>query len=182
MTKSRMIFATALVALVAFGLFLSPANALAKSGKHQDKAKGTITAIDTTANTVTIHDAKSALDVIVNVDDSTVIHLDNKQGAALTDLAVGDKAHARYNTTTMVAKRIQAKSPKVVGTISAINGNAVTIQPATGDPVTVNVTDATKLERNVQDATLADLVVGDTAMAKYNPQTMDASKLSAEGQ
>lgn len=184
MFKSRTILAGAFIALVALALLVSPSSALAK--KHQTKAKGPITAIDTTAGTVTIADKKSGESVTVTVDASTRIHKNEQEHATLADLAVGDKANARYNTTTLIAKRIQAKSPKaakVEGTITAVDltANTVTIQTEGGDLVTVIVTDTTRLERNDEEAELSAFAVGDQAEAKYNPVTMEAAKLEATG-
>lgn len=183
MSKSRTILAGAFIALVALALLVSPSSALAK--KHQAKAKGPITAI--TTSTVTIADKKSGAPVTVTVDTSTRIHKNENEHAALADLAVGDKAHARYNTTSLVAKRIQAKSPKpakagkVEGEITAVDLTAgtVTIQPQGGDPVTVIITDDTKLERNDEHADLGEFAVGDLAQAKYDPLTKEAYKLEA---
>ncbi len=188
MQKSKLFVASALIALFALTLLLSPGSVLAKK-KHQAKAKGNITAIDTVASTVTILDRKSGEEVTVTVDESTRIHKNNKEWATIEDLAVGDKADARYDIETLVAKRIQAKSAKVKdakvhGTIAAIDltAQSVTIQPQEGDPVTVLVTNVTKIERKGAEATLAELVVGDHVNAKYNADTMEASKISAESE
>jgi hypothetical protein len=182
-SNSKTIFAGVLLALFALALLVSPSGVLAK--KKQLKAKGTIVAIDLVASTVTVHDNKSDTDVAVTVDESTRIHKNNDEHASIEDLAVGDKADARYNKDTLVAKRIQAKSPKpakVHGTITAIDlgAQSVTIQPKEGDAVTVLVTETTKIERNEEEATLADLVVGDHANAKYDALTFQAVKISAE--
>jgi Cu/Ag efflux protein CusF len=189
MSKSKLYIAGALAALFVLALALAPNHAFAKQGKHQLKAKGVVTAIDTTAGTVTIHDKKSDQDVTVSVTEMTRIHKNENEHATLADLAVGDKAAARYDTATMNAKRIQAKSPKVkpakvVGTISAIDADAqsVTIQPKKGDAVTVFVTADTKINRNDAPATFADLVVGDHAAAKYDPNTMQATKINASSE
>jgi len=181
MLKSKSILAGTLLVLFALALLLSPTNALAK--KHQAKAKGPISAIDPVAATVTIEDKKTGESVTVTVDGSTRIHKDNKEWATLEDLAIGDTAKARYNKDTLLAKRIQAKSPKLEGTITAIDVGAqsVTIQPTIGDPVTVFATETTKIERNDEEATLADLVVGDQAQAKYNAETFEAYKIEATG-
>ncbi len=186
MNKSKLIFAGGLLALLTFTLLFSTTSVFAKKDhpKPNTHVRGTITALDTTAGTITIQDKKSGDVVTVTADESTRIHKNNNESATLADLAVGDKAHARYNQETLVAKRIQAKSPKaeldkVHGTITAIDGPNVTVAPKKGDPVTVVVTEATKVSRDDVAATLADLVVGDRANAKYDPNTMEATKLNA---
>ena len=183
MSKTKLFLTGALFALVALALVLAPTPALAAK-KNMAKAKGYISAIDTTAGTVTIADKESGLDVVVTVEPSTRIHKNKVEGADIEDLVVGDKAHAKYNADTMVAKRIQAKSPKAHGEITAVDvpGNSVTIQPAVGLPITVVVTEATKIKRNHERVELGDLVVGDQAKAKYDPGTMEAKHIHAFGQ
>src|SRR5258707_1073849 len=129
MNRTKALLFGTLFALVAVALLVGPGSALAKG--HQTKAKGTITAIDTVGGTVTILDRKSNLEVTVTVDANTRIHKDNNEQATLLDLSVGDNADARYNVSTLLAARIQAKSPKLQGTITAIDTGAqsVTIQP-----------------------------------------------------
>lgn len=167
---------------VALVLSAAPQHAFAKHGGKEGRAKGPITAIDTTASTVTINDRKQG-SVTVTVNDATELRLDNNKNATLAMLAVGDRADARYDTTTMVASRIKAKTAKieakVEGVITAIDLDAgsVTIQPSAGDPVTVTVTATTKIEYNEADATLADFQIGDAAQAKYNPTNFVASKI-----
>ena len=187
MKKSKIIFASALIALLAFTLLLSTTNVLAKKDRPKSNShiKGTITALDTTTGTVTIQDKNSSEVVTVTVNESTRIHKDNLEPATIQDLAVGDRAHARYNQETLDAKRIHAKSPKqksekAHGKITAIDGQNVTLDSKRGDPVTVIVTDTTEVTRNGAGATLADLVVGDRAHAKYDATTMEASKLKAK--
>lgn len=183
MSKSSRIFAGVILLLLAVAVLVTPAPTLAAK-KHQANAKGVITAIDTILKTVTILDLSSAAQVTVNVMPSTRIHKDNKEWATLADLAVGDQANARYDVSTMNAVRIQAKSPRVAGTITAIDleTGAVTIQPGVGTAVTVFATDTTKIVRNGTLATLADLRVGDHALARYNAVTMVASKIGATGE
>jgi len=181
--KARMILSGALVALAALGLFLTPSQVLA--AKKNIKIKGTITAVNALAGTVTIEDSEGNA-VTLTVDEATTIHKNNDEGASIEDLAVGDTAKAKYNTETLVAKRIQAKSPvaKVNGTITAVDLDAgsVTIQPDEGDPVTLLVTEDTALNRNDEPATLSDFVVGDNANAKYDPLTMIAKRINASSE
>jgi hypothetical protein len=178
-----MFVAGGLVALAAFALMLSPSHAIAK--KNMTNVKGTITAIDTTAGTVTIEDANGD-SVTVTVEDSTKIHKNNDEGASIEDLAVGDKAKSRYNEDTLVARRIHAKTPvaHIHGEIIAVDvaGASVTIQPDEGDAVTLLVTEDTRLNRNDEPATLEDFVVGDHATAKYNPVTSEARRINASSQ
>lgn len=179
MTKMKFILAGTLLALAAFALVLGPTSTLAAK-KNMVKVKGYISAIDTTAGTVEITDAAGNA-VTVNVVEKTKIHKNNVEGAAIESLALGDKAKAKYNADTLDAKRIQAKSPKAHGVITAVDADSVTIKNAQGVEVTILVTVNTKITRNDAPATLADLVVGDQAKAKYDPTTMEAKHVHASG-
>lgn len=181
MPKFMRLLPLTLLALFALTLSLSPTNALAKKNHSKSKVQGTITAIDTTAGTVTILNAKTNTPVTVTVDSSTRIRHDRTKHATLADLVVGDRAKAKFNADTMLAKRIRASGPKLIGTITAVNTtlSTVTIQPTSGSPVTLTVTNATKIKRDHKKAALTSLVVGDSAKAKYNAQTLQASKIHA---
>lgn len=175
---------TVMALFIAFSAIL-PGAASAKGGNgghNKGRARGPITAIDTSANTLTIAD-RSGSSVTLNVTAGTKIRKDNIKKATLAQLAVGDTADARYDTTTMNAQRIDAKRPKVEGTITAIDlgAQSVTIQPKSGAAVTVLATTTTKIERNDVHATLADFKLGDFGQAHYNALTMQASKIEATG-
>jgi len=57
----------------------------------------------------------------------------------------------------------------VVGTITAINGNSVTIKSFEGKTATVNVTPQTTLRKDQQQAKLADFKVGDMVFVRGEP-------------
>lgn len=185
MVKKVFAFVLVMMALVAAFGVIAPQEASAKGGSgggnSKGRARGGITAIDTTLSTVTVSD-RSGNTVTLNVTTATEIRKDSRR-TNLSALAVGDSVDARYDTTTMNAQRIDAKSPKVEGTITAIDlgAQSVTIQPKSGTAVTVFATAATKIERNDLHATLADFQVGDRGEAKYNAATMQASKIEATG-
>ena len=56
----------------------------------------------------------------------------------------------------------------VLGTISAINGNAITIVRESGSAVTVNLVPDTSIMVNSGQATLADLQQSDRAKVNYD--------------
>ena len=178
MFQTRNILTGVLVALFALTLFAAPTNVFAK--KDQDKAKGAVTAIDLGTNSLTVNDRKDGL-VTITVDDSTEIRKDKIKNATLADLVVGDNVDARYNTTTLVATRVRAKSPKIEGTVTAVDttANTVTIEKSGGLAITVQAVEHTKIEYNGKHATLADFQIGDRGQAVYNPQTFVASKIEA---
>jgi Cu/Ag efflux protein CusF len=70
------------------------------------KVKGTIAALDATANTVTIAPDDGSADVVLNVVASTVI-VNHDTVIALSDLQAGDKVKAEYDSATLVASKIE---------------------------------------------------------------------------
>jgi hypothetical protein len=56
----------------------------------------------------------------------------------------------------------------VLGTISGIKGNAVSVAPEEGDPVTIDTTPNTTIVLNSQQSTLADLQPSDRVKARYD--------------
>jgi len=79
---------------------------LIKTEVEDGEFQGTIAAVDATANTVTITPDAGGADVVLNVVASTVIVRDDTV-IALTDLQVGDKVQAEYDSTTMIASKIE---------------------------------------------------------------------------
>ncbi|AXA36623.1 MAG: hypothetical protein D6691_05020 [Candidatus Hydrogenedentota bacterium] len=154
------------------------------------KVKGTISAIDLIGSTVTVTPARGGADVTVTVDASTRITR-NRRAAGLADLLVGDSVEVKYNPTTLVASKIEVKSPgsgstptaEVKGTVTAVDpllGTLTVTSTLTSGSVTVQVDATTKIERDDAPATLADIQVGDCVEVKYNPTTSVAIKIEAK--
>lgn len=146
------------------------------------KVRGTVTAVDQDAATVTITPEEGDA-VTLNITQDTKLVV-NGEPAALADVQVGMGAHAHYNAATMnarhlVAGDIESRPAKIRGTVTAVDLNAatVTITPAEGDAVTLNITDETKIFINHHSAALADVVVGSKAVARYDADTLNAQEL-----
>ncbi len=113
----------------------------------------------------------------------------NGRAASLQDLSRGDAVlvHARpaVGGAPALAKDVQSEGPEedeIAGTISAINGQDVTITPAHGSPLSVHVDASTKISLcngGCQTAALADLASGMRAEAEYDPVTLIANRLVA---
>jgi len=73
------------------------------------EVQGTISAVDTTANTVTITPDDGSADVVLNVTASTVIISDDIL-VNLPALQVGDQVEAEYDSVSMIASKIDAQS------------------------------------------------------------------------
>ena len=146
--------------------------------------EGAISAVDTTANTVTITPKKGGADVVLKVDTATVIKRNGK-AAALADLKVGDLIQAVYDPATMLAVKIDAEANlvEIEGAISAVDttANTVTITPKKGGAdVVLKVDTATVIKRNGKAAALADLQLGDLVQAVYDQATLLAVKIDAK--
>ena len=145
--------------------------------------KGTISAVDSGAGTLTVTPKSGGADVVLNVDSTTQIKR-NDAAATLADLQVGDPVQAKYNAGSFLAANIWAWPNLVTlkGTISAVDTGAgtVTVTPKGGGAdVVLNVDSTTVIQRNDAAATLADLKAGDTVKAKYNAVSFLAASISA---
>jgi hypothetical protein len=162
----------------------------------QNDISGTVAAVDTTLNTVSIATEDGGSTVILTVNSSTVITR-NGAPATLADLIFGDKIEAQYDSATMIASSINAEADmqegEVEGSITAVDATAGTItisgegSSGGGDSmsstdVTLNVTTTTVVMLNGSPAPLSSLQVGMQAEAKYDPTTMNASFVEAETQ
>lgn len=154
---------------------------------HQDSSvEGTVAAVDTGAQTVTIAPHGGGSDVVLNVTTETEIEV-NGEDAGIGDIVVGQPARAEYDPATNDAFEIKVGSDdeggegdqRVEGPVTAVStGNStVTIDPADGDAVTLTVNGDTEIKVNGKDGTLADVQVGQNAKAKYDASTMVASEL-----
>ena len=167
---------------VVFGMLAATTPAFASSSGSE--LKGTIVAVDTAANTVTVAPKNGSVNVTVNVDATTRIKRNGKS-ASIADLQVGDKVEAKYNASTLLASKIEASINwvELKGVIAAVDtaASTVTVTPSKGGAdVTLNVDASTRIKRNGKTATLADLLVGDRVEAKYDGASMLASKLEAK--
>jgi hypothetical protein len=82
----------------------------------------------------------------------------------LADLAVGDRirfAQSRNDDGTFTIERIAVVQPHVVGEVSAVSGNSITVETPDGSTVAVNVDgDTDYVVGGDEDATLSDVTVG----------------------
>ena len=146
----------------------------------KNEVKGIITAIDTTAGTVTVQ--KNGVDLVLIIDATTYIKR-NSRMATLAELQLGDKVEIKYDSLTMIASKIEAKlnATELKGLVVAVDAVAGTVTVQSNGVDTVLTVDATTyIKRNSRIATLAELQLGDKVEAKYNSLTMIASKIEAK--
>ena len=82
---------------------------LIKTEVEDSEFGGTIAAVDTTANTVTITPTDGSADVVLNVIESTVLKSDDAV-ITLADLQVGSKVEAEFDSTTFNASYIKVEN------------------------------------------------------------------------
>ena len=135
------------------------------------KIQGEITALDSTANKVTMA-PKQGEAVILTVTDKTEIKVWGKEPAGFSDLKVGDSVKAEYDPSTKEALEIEVKAkgePSLAvrqgffGTVKATTDTSLTLTTKQGD-VTFTLDANTQFWNPPQkDATLAAIEVGDRA-------------------
>jgi len=135
------------------------------------KVQGEITALDATAETVSIK-PKAGDPVVLTVTGRTELEVWGKEPAGFADLQVGQWAKAEYNatTTTREAYEIEVKGkgePSLAtrhgyfGTVKAKTASSLTLDTKQGEVVLTLNADTQYWDPPKRDATLADVNVGD---------------------
>ena len=192
MSKKLINFIT--VMFVAFALLITTASpAFASSNaKSEAEVEGSISSVG--SGSISVAPKKGGAAITVSVDGSTRIKRDGKN-VAVTDLQAGDRVSVKYNKTTMLALRIDAKAKKpssnsnsssnktgeVSGVVSSTGLGTITITKRGGSSVTITVDGSTRIKRNGKNVGAADIQSGDKVEVKYNKTTMLASKVEAKG-
>jgi len=148
------------------------------------QVEGSVTAVTSSSITITPEHGGA---VTLTVDSTTKYFLGDT-AATLADVKVGQRAHAAYNSTTLLAAvvRVQNDNPPpanaaIEGSVTAVSATSITIAPHHGNPVTLVIDSTTHISRNGHTATAADLKVGDRAEALYATATLLAQRIDAEG-
>ncbi len=141
------------------------------------QVQGTITAVDTTAMTVTI--TTSSGQMVLTVLSTTQI-IQNDSPIALSALQVGQTIEAELDANgNLVQISVQggsgsgsgSSSTQVEGTISAIDTTAstVTVTTGSGQTLTLQVLSTTMIEMGDTQVSLASLQVGQSIEAELDP-------------
>jgi len=175
--------AGACAALLALALLGAPAAAARPaSGSHPATIAGTVSAVDTTAGTVTIAPRRGRA-VTLTTNAQTRLSLDGKP-AKLADIPVGGAARAVYDSATKLARQIEVHAAPAVsavaGKVTAVTASSLTIAPEEGSPVTLGTDAATKIVVDGAAAKLSAIAVGDQARALYDSTTLVAAAIEAE--
>jgi hypothetical protein len=173
---------TALLALALLGAPAAAAKAASRS--HAVRIAGTVSAVDTTAGTVTITPRqRHAGAVTLTTDGQTRLSLDGEP-AKLADIPVGGAARAVYDSATKLARRIDVRSvpsvAAVAGKVTAVTASSLTIMPEEGAPVTLGTAASTVVILDGAPSSLSAIVVGYKARALYDTTTMIAIAIQAQ--
>ncbi|MBI2831628.1 MAG: hypothetical protein HYX79_05150 [Chloroflexi bacterium] len=165
--KMGMVLLVAVSGLAMLASACTPAEIQQLEGLLQnvDTANGKITITTKDGKTVTVNistdsqvKASGANSSVFTLEPGTTVKIEEKDG---------------------VAKVVDERVAKVEGSITQAQGNQVTIKPESGAEVTINVTDQTRIKlESDQAGTLAELKAGAKVEAKYDPQTMNAIRIS----
>lgn len=159
---------------------------------HEDEhVQGTVAAVDTGAQTVTVTPQGGGADIVLNVTSETEIEVNGEPGT-IADIQVAAVIEGKYDPSTLNAFELKVGSEdngggggsgdqnlEVQGQVTAVDMDlkTVTIAPESGDPVTVQIVDSTEIKVNGETATLADVSVGAQAKAEYDSVSMEAREL-----
>jgi hypothetical protein len=163
----------------------------ARAPEHEtNRVRGTISAVDTTAKTLTVHPATGS-DVTVTVDSSTRISLDDAP-AALGDLTVGTSVEVAFDPATLVASKIvaggengngggHAHQRQVEGRVTAIAADTLTVAPERGAPVALKLDATTQYFLRGKPAMHDDVKVGDHVHVSFDVTTSLAKTVRDQG-
>jgi preprotein translocase subunit YajC len=151
---------------------------------QQQEIEGKVTAVAAAAVTITPEHGSA---VTLAIDTTTRIFL-HDAAATLADVKVGQRAHASYNGTTLVASilRVQNEDPEsqsaeVEGKVTAVSATSITIAPEHSSPVTLTIDATTRITRDDHVIAVGDIRVDDRADAHYDRTTMLAQRIQIEG-
>jgi hypothetical protein len=164
------------------------------SGKKTIKITGKVAAIDTSAETITIHNKKANADTVLTLTPATKILYDKNIG--LDALTAGDKINVQSSSeiakgaASIAANRITLISPlaeeKHKGGKHSLQGSIVSVSPLTisaddGSNVSVTTTDGTKVYET-EPAKQSDILVGAhvQVIGKPNGTVINAVSLTIE--
>ncbi|HEX9163880.1 MAG TPA: DUF5666 domain-containing protein [Thermoanaerobaculia bacterium] len=157
--------------------------------KQQQEINGTVAGV--AGNTLTITPAGGGTNVDVMLTPTTVIRKGNQMITA-ADLKKGDvvevKASMVNNVLTATQVNVENENEnepaemEVEGTVSAINGNALTVGTRSGD-VTVNTDANTVIRKDGNTLSLSDIKMGDRIDAQgtsTDAHTLNATRIEVK--
>lgn len=155
------------------------------SPQPHGEVEGMVTAVDGSSLTIT---PEHGGPVVLTVDASTRFFVRDTP-ATLADVHTGQRAHASYDRTTLLAAVVRVQNDgnpepataEIEGRVTAASAASVTIAPEHGNPVTLAIDASTRITREGHAATAADITVGDRAEALFVRATLVAQRISLGG-
>ena len=151
-----------------------------KISARQSKVHGTVISID--GNKVTIQNGDDST-VVVTVDETTRIELEEDSHGSLADITVGANIEAKFDPETDVAFKLELEQEKreIEGWVQSIVGDQLTIRTENGDEFTVTADENAKIELSDDTVgTLADIVDGLKIEVDFDPSSLAAFKIEIE--
>jgi hypothetical protein len=138
---------------------------------------GVVTALTSTSITVT---SPSGTATTFTITSSTTVTKD-RSATTLADLALGDEVHVMPSAAgSTTAARIDIVQPSVMGKVTAVSGDSITVTGPNNTSATVIVSNATTYNKGGASATLADVTVGSSIFAEGSfASSTDTSTLDA---
>lgn len=147
---------------------------------RQSKVHGTVKSVD--GNEVSIETRDGSV-VVVIVDGTTRIELEEDSHGALSGIPIGAEIEAKFDPETGVAFKLDLEEEKaeIEGWVEGIEGSRVTIKTERGRILTVTVGDNTRIELADDSlGTLADIVDGLKIETDFDPSSLAAFKIEIE--
>ncbi len=149
------------------------------------EVEGMVTAVDGSSLTIT---PEHGGPVVLTVDATTRFFVHDTP-ATLADVHTGQRAHASYDKTTLLAALVRVQSDgnpepataAIEGRVTVASTTSVTIAPEHGNPVTLAIDASTRITREGHATTAADIKVGDRAEALFVRATLLAQRISLGG-
>ena len=153
-------------------------------GRHDNgdwnSLRGTVTAFDSTANTITV-EGRHGVPVVYTTTTSTTYAI-GTTAATASDIVVGEHVVLSLTTTTPpTVASVTILLSRVRGTVTAINGTVLTIAGHHGSSLSVNTSPTTTYTLGGAPSTFTAITVGSKIVAAglpdSAPSTLDATKI-----
>lgn len=138
---------------------------------------GVVTAL--TGTSITVSDPSGTTTTFAITASTTVTK--DRVAASVADLALGDEVRVMPTASgSTTAASIAIVEPSVMGTVTAVSGDTITISGRNDTSATVVVSSATTYTKDSASATLADVTVGSSIFAEGSfASPTDTSTLDA---
>lgn len=126
-------------------------------------AGGTVTAVN--ASSITVKDLSGTSTTYTLTSSTTVTK--ERQSATLADVTVGESVRLTLSSSSSTTvSAIDIELAHVIGQVTAVSGNTITVQGPRSGTQTITVSSATTYSKSGASATLADVTVGSFVFAE----------------